>query len=541
MILGTMQYMAPEQLEGKEADARTDIFAFGAVLYEMVTGRKAFEGKSQPHLIAAIISAQPDPISKTQPRVAAGARLPREAVPRKGSRAASADGDRSRVEAAVDCRRRHRGRRSRRALRVGAAGARMAQLALAAVDAAGRGDVGASHSMSPGSTTSPRDENRFLIDVPDMPVAEAVAISPDGRLVAYSARRRRHRRRVFVRPLDVEVGQKLAGTEGAGRLFWSPDSRWIAFFAGGRLKKVEAAGGPPQNICETPDLLGGTWNADGVIVFALEQRAAARAGGGRRSRRRSRPAADASQQPPREPYFLPDGNHYLYLAGSAQDRMPRSMPARSTRPTRRVVVAAQSNAVYAEPGYLLYHREGTLYAQAFDPSDLALSGEAGRVWPTGCRYGGRRRGRLRGVAHAACWSSGTIRSARRQRAARRAVAGSPSPSGRCAGSAGPARRTGGGAGRMGGRGSRRPTASGPRCIATKAMAGISGSSRPDNTTPSRFTFDAAQDNSSPVWSPDGSRIAFGSRRNGKWGLYIKLADNTRAEELLIESELPRCR
>ena len=156
-----------------------------------------------------------------------------------------------------------------------------------------------------------------------------------------------------------------------------PTADGSRFFAGGKLKKVEAAGGPPQNVCETPDLLGGTWNADGVIVFASSkglQRVPA--AGGRPSA--IEVAGDSQQQRPREPYFLPDGNHYLYLAGAAaSDAAIYAGSLDSTDSTR--LVAAQSNAVYADPGYLLYHREGTLYAQTFDASDLELSGEAIRL------------------------------------------------------------------------------------------------------------------------------------------------------------------
>jgi len=234
-ILGTMQYMAPEQLEGKEADARTDIFAFGAVLYEMLTGRKAFEGKSQPHLIAAIVSAQPDPVSKTQPAAppALDFLIERCLVKDPEQRLQTATdlvwklrwiaegGTEGSVPAAMTAQRRR---------------VRIAQLALAVVSLL---VVGTSVVFISRRETEARQVTRFLIDVPDMPVAEAVSISPDGRLVAYSASDGGSTA-VFVRPLNTDVGTKLPGTEGAGRLFWSPDSRWIAFFAGGRLKKVEA-------------------------------------------------------------------------------------------------------------------------------------------------------------------------------------------------------------------------------------------------------------------------------------------------------------
>src|SRR5205823_11252697 len=207
-----------------------------------------------------------------------------------------------------------------------------------------------------------REATRFLITVPDMPVAEAVSIAPDGRQVAYSANDGGSTA-LFVRPINVEVPQKLAGTEGAGGLYWSPDSKWIAFFSGGKLKKVEAQGGPPQNICETPDSMGGTWNADGVILFASSkglQRVLA--AGGEPS-----PVATAGDSQ-REPYFLPDGRHYLYLSGKESAAAIYAGALDSKDATR--LVTAQSRAVYTEPGYLLYHREGTLYAQPFNAKKL---------------------------------------------------------------------------------------------------------------------------------------------------------------------------
>jgi Tol biopolymer transport system component/predicted Ser/Thr protein kinase len=533
MVLGTMQYMAPEQLEGKEADARTDIFAFGSVLYEMITGRKAFQGKSQPHLIAAIITAQPDPISKSQPTTPPAldflikrclAKDPEErlqtATDLVGELQWIAGGGTERgALAPVAIHRRQR--------------AKIAQVALGIVTLL----VVAMTALAfvfPRRIEAP-GETRFLIAVPDMPVAEAVSISPDGRQVAYSANDG-GTSAVFVRPINVEVPQKLAGTEGAGRLFWSPDGKWIGFFAGGKLKKVEAAGGPPQNICETPDLMGGTWNAGGDIVFASSkglQRVLA-AGGEPTAMAVSGPGEPQTGGGPQEPYFLPDGRHYLYLAGSAKESHAAIYAGSLDSKDATRLVAARSAAVYVEPGYLLYHREGTLYAQPFNAKKLALSGEA-------IRLADKLPYAATGAAPFAASNTGVL--LYRNDPQPQAGAGSTS-----AGNNIPelplrwVSRTG-----IGEQAAAPGGWAGPDVSPDGKRAAIHRHD-PDggdvwiftagNSTPSKFTFDAAQDNSAPIWSPDGTRIAFGSRRNAKWGLYVKLADNTRNEELLIESELP---
>ena len=530
MIIGTMQYMAPEQLEGKEADARTDIFAFGAVLYEMITGRKAFEGKSQPHLIAAIVSSQPDPASKTQPQTPPAldflirrclAKDPDERLQTATDLVAElqwiADGGEGEAPVPVVAARK--------------SGLHVAHVALVIVTAVAAA-LGVLAFAVP-KKASVAEETRFLMPVPDMSVGEAVSISPDGRQVAYSANDNGSSS-VFVRPISVEVPQKLAGTEGASRLFWSPDSRWIAFFAGGKLKKVEAAGGPPQNICETPDMAGGTWNTDGLILFASSkglQRVLA--AGGEPS-----PIA-ASGDAQREPYFLPDGRHYLYLSGKASSAAIYAGTLDSKDATR--LVTAQSAAVYAEApstgsaqaGYLLYHREGTLYAQPFSARKLAFTGEAVRI-------ADKLPYTPSGAAPFAVSNTDVL--------VYRNDPQSQSSSG------------GGTTANI----PDRPLRWVPRNGTGEEAATIGGWAGPDlspdgkraavhrhdpdggdiwifttgQTTPSKFTFDASQDSSSPVWSPDGTRIAFASRHNSKYGLYVKLADNTRNEELVIEAETP---
>ena len=361
-----MQYMAPEQLEGAEADARTDIFAFGVALYEMITGRKAFEGKSQPHLIAAILSVEPDPVSKLQPKSP-------PALDFLVKRCLTKDPE-QRLQSATDLV---------WELHWIAEGG--TQTGVARSDG---GRPAPSHELcnwasrprrwpSPSRRTgvavwpqrAPREATRFLIPVAEMPMAEAAVDFPDGKTIAYSAREAAATA-VFVRPIDKEVPQKLAGTEGAGRLFWSPDSRWIGFFAGGKLKKVEAAGGPPQNLCETPDLAGATWNAAGDILFASSkglQRVTA-AGG--------EPATVAAASDGRqEPSFYRTAVITLRRRRVSRRDLRRLHRRRRFDSTGRGAIECRVR----RPRYVLYHREGTLYAQPFNPKKLTLSGEPIRV------------------------------------------------------------------------------------------------------------------------------------------------------------------
>ncbi len=375
MILGTFQYMAPEQLEGREADARTDIFAFGCVLYEMLTGRRAFEGKSQASLIAAIITSQPDPISSVQPLAPASLDFVVSTCLAKDPEA--------RFQSAHDLAAQLRwvagaGSQPERPMAAGARPARGSRLAwaLAAVAtiaalALAVPVVRHATEQAPAAPTS-----RFLIQPPEGGrFDDTPAISADGRQLVYVATDDTGIDSLWLRPLDALEARQLPGTEDASYPFWSPDSRFIAFFAGGELRKIDVAGGRPQTICAAPLGRGGTWNADGVIVFAgtnVDGLLRVAASGGT-------PVAittfDAERRETshRRPHFLPDGRHFLYVTLNNDLARQAVFIGALDSPDRTMLFeGADTEAQYAA-GYLLFGRKGGLMAQPFDARRLVFS------------------------------------------------------------------------------------------------------------------------------------------------------------------------
>ncbi len=267
-IVGTFQYMAPEQLEGKEPDARADIFAFGAVLYEMATGQRAFTGKSQASLIAAILASEPPPISRLQP-------LSPPTLDRVVATCLTKDPD-ERWQSAHDLL------KELTWIQEGALGAaglppaarvgreRIAWVAVA-IAAAGLGGFFVSRwrdaTREPPrriqTTLPPSAKAPFDFRYGGVPV-----LSPDGRRVAFIAKGVDGRERLWVQPLDGPPAQALPGTEGVTYPFWSADSRTLGFFAERKLKKISASGGPPEVLCDAASGRGGAWSRDGVILFS---------------------------------------------------------------------------------------------------------------------------------------------------------------------------------------------------------------------------------------------------------------------------------
>ena len=377
-ILGTFQYMAPEQLEGKQADARTDIFAFGAVLYEMATGRKAFAGKSPASLISSIMTSEPTPISALQPMTPPAldrvvkiccAKDPEDRWQNAHDVAAelkwiAEGGSQAGLPAPVVAKRRSRER-------LAWALASLLGLFLLATFPLALRQLG--RGRAPGRAL------KFSILPPQGVTFQPgmMALSPDGGRLAFAATGADGKSLLWIRPLESVESRPLSGTDGGFFPFWSPDGRFLAFFAEGKLKKIEASGGPPQTLCDARVGRGGTWNREGIIVFAPFPTGnlyrVSSAGG------QATPVTtlDESRQENshRWPAFLPDGRHFLFFARSKQ-RENRAICVGSLD-SRRVVrlMSGNSNALYTPPGYLLFERDGWLVARRLDPRRLELEGD----------------------------------------------------------------------------------------------------------------------------------------------------------------------
>lgn len=380
-VVGTFQYMSPEQVEGREADPRSDIFALGAVLYEMVTGKRAFEGKTTASVLAAVLERHPAPITAILPMTPATLdRLVRTCLakdPEERWQTAHdvglqlkqvAEGSSQVGMVVVPA---HGPGRSRQHLAWGLA-AGFAVLAIAAAVLA----YVASQKQLPilRVQINPPDKTQFNLSGD---TSGPAAISPDGRYAVFSARGETGSR-LYLRSLDSLNPQPLPGTEGAMFPFWSPDSRSVAFFGTEKLKRVEIAGGAPVNLCDVNLARGGSWGDNGIILFASSYNTGILqipASGGT-------PAAithvdNVTYTSHRWPWALPDGKHFLYLAVNHNAETSPDTAiffASLDGKENRLLLHSLSNAIFVA-GHLLYLRENTIVAQPFDPVKGQLLGD----------------------------------------------------------------------------------------------------------------------------------------------------------------------
>ena len=393
MILGTFQYMAPEQLEGKEADARTDIFAFGSVLYEMVTGRKAFAGASQASLIASILEKQPDSITTIQPMAPAAL----DHVVRK---CLAKDPD-ERWQSAADVASELRWASETSAAAIPAPAARPVaeprrrpplRRILAASGLVLLGLV-AGFALSKVRRAVPAAERSVFTILPPekADLGDWIALSPDGRSVAFPASVD-GATTIWVRSLDSSSPRSVPGTEGATFPFWSPDGRSLGFFGGDKLKRIDLAGGPATVLCDAPAARGGSWGREGTIIFSGQAATGifqiSATGGSPKPATSVDKSADEITH--RWPEFLPDGRHFIYYAYAAT-RGQIGIYLGELGSTRKDRLLAGGRRATAAPGRLFFAREGTLFAQKFDENRLKPIGDAvpiaERVWFTNEYFG----------------------------------------------------------------------------------------------------------------------------------------------------------
>jgi Tol biopolymer transport system component len=517
-IIGTLQYMAPEQLEGREADARSDIFSFGAVLYEMAAGRKPFDSPTQAGLIAQIMQSDPPGLSSVLPQAPSAL----EQLARACLAKDPAERRQTMRDVLTDLKWIATSS-SRSGLPHPAASARRLPVwmwkASAAVFAFGALALAAAWWLRPKPDAQVA---RFAIPAPEKATfGFGLALSPDGRSLAFAASTDGGQDLLWIRPVDALAPHAIPGTDGAQLPFWSPDGRSVAFFAQGKLKRVDLSGGPVQTICEANDPRGGAWGPDGTILVAPEsslplQRVPATGG---------TPVSLTKLDPSRMelshrwPKFLPDGRHYLCFTSCGNPSNLAIAVGSLDSPDLRILTRADSAPDYSPPGFLLFARGTTLMAQSFNLSSFRLSGD-----PVPVAQGMHTMGISTGPTGAAQFTvsaNGTLVY----------QTGGEQPeqlawfdrSGKSLGTLGPP-----------------GSVNSPALSPDGRRAVVDGSSDlwlfdTARGSPTRFTF-AALGDSAGVWSPDGSRIVYAANRNGRSELYVKSTSGGGAEQSLLRTD-----
>jgi serine/threonine protein kinase len=525
-IVGTIQYMAPEQIEGKEADARSDIFAFGAVLYEMVAGKRPFSGKSQISLASSILESDPAPMSALKPNTPAAFEHVVTTCLQKNpeERYQSAQdikldlqwiaADRPAPAVATETP-----APKQRKERIGWAAAVVAAIVL-----------GAAAAILFYHPTQSVRSIRAVIDPPEKTSlnltgdsAGPPVLSPDGASIAFAATAADGKTALWIRPTNTLEARMLPGTAGVMFPFWSPDSHSVGFFAETKLKTIDLSGGTAQVVCDATLGRGAAWGPGDVILFSagpISPLLRVNASGGTPSAFTTIDATLHTSH--RWPFFLPDGKHVLYLAmnhnptKSANNMIYyASLDGKENRPLFR----SQTNAIYAD-GFLLFGRGDQLMAQAFNPSSGKLSGSPQSV--------------LTGVMNdAATWhmdasasqdgllifasgASGDVQLVWLDRNTKQISTI---------------------ANQLADMQSAVLSPQGDR-VAMQINAGetdiwVLDLARGVRT---RLTFGPVG-NTDPLWSPDGGWIAYVSARDGRYSIYRKHSDGSGAEELLVSDQL----
>jgi eukaryotic-like serine/threonine-protein kinase len=529
-VMGTVGYMSPEQVRGRQLDHRSDIFSLGVILYEMLSGRRAFRGESAVETMSAILKEDPPELSESNSQInSALERVVMHCLEKSPEQRFQSAKD---VAFALEALSALSSSRTTTAALPPAARAKSRErLAWVVAGLCLLGLLAALPFLAAYWRRAPLDERVLRVSVlpPEKAtltgVVPSVVLSPDGRRLAFVASLE-GRNLLWVRSLDSLSAQALPGTEGVAgaSLFWSPDGRFIGFFAGGKLKKIDATGGPPQTLCDAePGSRGGTWNREGVIVFApgpLGPLYRVSAAG-------DEPvpvtALDQSrfEFSHRWPQFLPDGRRFLYFVRSNKAELGGIYVGSLDSKEASQLLPNTLNAAFAPPGFLLFLRNGTLMAQRFDADELRLTGEPFPVAEHVAFNVGLGRGAFsvseNGVLAYRTGSGSHIQPLWFDRAGKQT-------------------------GSLGAPGLYFTLALSPD--ERRAAVDLTDTQTGANDiwlfdlargVPSRFTTHPAGD-SQPLWSPDGGRIVFASGREGVLNLYQKAASGVGKEELLLKSD-----
>ena len=526
VVMGTVGYMSPEQLKGKTVDCRSDIFSFGAILYEMLSGRRAFHRESVAETMSAILKEDPPALSDTNKTVSPAlerivdhclAKNPEERFHSARDIAFALEalsGSSTSSEATM-------------AATLPAA-RRLGRYSLPWVIAGAAVLVAAAFAWAYFRRTSLSEVTeamRFTITMPDKGlVIGPPVISPDGHRIVYRLNTEDGKELLWVRALGSFDARPLAGTEGATQPFWSPDSRSVGFFANTKLKRIDLSGGAAQTLCDAPSNISGAWSREGTIIFSrgvasgLYRVAAA---GGTPVQLTE---VDASRNEVEHtfPYFLPDGRHFIYLVRSAQPENSSIRVGSLDSKETKTLLQVHSSAVYAPPGYLLFVRETTLMAQAFDADTLELKGDAFPVAEQTSRNPliGRAMFSVSENGVLVMRSGGINNNAQMiwfDRAGKQ-LAPITAPGGYSMPALSPDEKT----------------------VAVSRADLLAGTASDiwlinlERGTQIRLTDDPAND-SYPAWSPMGDRIAFVSTRNAQTSIYVKLSNGSAVEEALVSS------
>ncbi|MEX1310429.1 MAG: protein kinase [Candidatus Sulfomarinibacteraceae bacterium] len=528
IILGTAGYMAPEQAAGQGTDTRADVWSFGVVLWEMLTGSKLFDGETVSHVLAAVLTAEPDLASlpdETPPKIVD---LIARCLRKKPKMRVQAIGDvrialeeyladPAAAEAPMDLVAPEPPATPvwRRALPWAVAGALLVALAAAVFLRP------APAPLVVKATIPPPEGMQF--DLRPASPGPAV-VSPDGSKIAFTALDENGRTRVFIRRLDAGKAHALSGTEGAQYPFWAPDSRWLGFFTqpDDVLRKIDTNGGPPITLCPASNGKGGSWSPDGVIVFSGD----ASSGLSRVPVSGGEPVELTVRDTDRHnshrfPWFLPDGRHFLFVgrgvAGEESTIMVGSLDGGDPVP----LMNNESQAIYAS-GHMMFVRDQTLMAQEFDPDSLTMTGEAFPVAEDVLVVPGAS------LAVFGASANGVLTFQTGSAIAETTLEWRDR-SGRSEGSLGDAALY------------RLARISPDESHVMVQVVDVESGTQDlwvyevDRGIRTRFTFDPLAD-VSPVWSPDGETVYFSSNRGGKFDIYRKPLSGVGEAELVAEFE-----